>query len=100
GLGSVAATLAMNSAEHLAAWYGICGIGAICHTLNPRLFRDQLAYIINHAGDSLIFSDGAFAPLLQEVLPACPAVKHIVFLSAPPAIRLPVPVLAFTDIMS
>ena len=58
GLGDRVATLAMNSADHLAAWYGISGIGAVYHTLNPRLFQDQLAYIINHADDRLILADG------------------------------------------
>lgn len=99
GQGSVVATLAMNSAEHLIAWYGICGIGAICHTLNPRLFREQLTYIINHAGDRLIFADGAFAPLLCNVLPNCPCVEQVVFFS-PPGCTLPVPSRLFSDFLA
>jgi fatty-acyl-CoA synthase len=83
GLGDISATLAMNSAEHLATWYGICGIGAVCHTLNPRLFHEQLRFIINHARDSVIFADGRFAPLLADVLPTCPTVRQVIFLSAP-----------------
>ena len=43
------ATLAWNSGNHMEVWYGIMGIGAVCHTLNPRLFTEQLAWIINHA---------------------------------------------------
>ncbi len=82
--GDRVATLAMNSAAHLAAWYAIAGIGAVYHTLNPRLFEDQLVYIINHARDRIILADGAFAPLLERLLPRCPAVELIVFLSAPP----------------
>jgi fatty-acyl-CoA synthase len=49
------ATMAVNSARHMEAWYGIMGIGAVCHTLNPRLFAEQLCYIIHHAEDRIIF---------------------------------------------
>src|SRR5688572_1810437 len=55
--GDRVATLAWNTARHLEAWYAIMGIGAVCHTLNPRLFVDQLCYIINHAQDRLILTD-------------------------------------------
>ena len=48
-------------ARHIEAWYGIMGIGAVCHTLNPRLFPDQLGYIINHAEDKVLFFDITFA---------------------------------------
>lgn len=100
GKGSIVATLAMNSAEHLAAWYGICGIGAVCHTLNPRLFRDQLTYIVNHARDSLIFADGRFADLLADILPACPTVSEVVFLSPPCSANFSIPTTAFADVLS
>ncbi len=46
--GDRVATLARNTGRHIEAWYGIMGIGAVCHTLNPRLFADQLCYITNH----------------------------------------------------
>ncbi|MCA3750336.1 MAG: AMP-binding protein, partial [Phenylobacterium sp.] len=65
--GDRVATLAWNSARHLEAWYGIMGIGAVCHTLNPRLFSEQLIYIINHAEDQVIFTDLTFAPLLAQI---------------------------------
>src|SRR5437762_3416272 len=55
--GDRVATLAWNSARHIEAWYAIMGIGAVCHTLNPRLFPDQLCYIINHAEDRVLFTD-------------------------------------------
>lgn len=91
GQGDRIATLAMNGVEHLEAWYGITGIGAVCHTLNPRLFEAQLRYIINHAEDRLIFSDGAFAPILAAVLKDCPTVGEVVFFSDPPeGVLLPV----------
>ena len=71
-VGDRVATLAWNSGRHIEAWYGIMGIGAVCHTLNPRLFPEQLAYIINHAEDKIIFVDLTFIPLLEAVLPHCP----------------------------
>jgi AMP-binding enzyme len=50
--GDIVATMAWNTTRHMEAWYGIMGIGAVCHTLNPRLFEKELEYIINHAGES------------------------------------------------
>ena len=73
-------TFAMNSANHLACWYGIMGIGAVCHTLNPRLFDEQLIYIINHGEDRLIFADRAFAETIDRLLPSCPCVEKVVYL--------------------
>jgi fatty-acyl-CoA synthase len=78
------ATLAMNSAEHVQCWYAIPGIGAVCHTLNPRMQLEQIAYIANHAADRLIFADGTFAPLLAQLLPSCPRIERVIYLSAPP----------------
>ena len=75
------ATLAWNSARHLETWYGIMGIGAVCHTLNPRLFPDQLCYIINHAEDRVLFVDLCFLPTLLEHRGNMPSVKHIVVLT-------------------
>lgn len=57
------------------------GIGAVCHTLNPRLFAADLEYIINHAGDVAIMADAMFAPLLEQLLPRCPSVRHVILLS-------------------
>jgi fatty-acyl-CoA synthase len=76
------ATLAMNSAEHVEAWYGIASVGAVCHTLNPRLFDEQLSYIIGHAEDRLIIADAMFAPQLERLLPACPSVERVIFIGA------------------
>lgn len=76
--GDRVATMAMNSATHLAAWYGIMGIGAVCHTLNPRLSPEQLCYIIADAGDRMILADGIFAPLVEKLLPRCPAVDTLI----------------------
>jgi fatty-acyl-CoA synthase len=64
--GDRVATLAWNTARHIEAWYAIMGIGAVCHTLNPRLFPDQLCYIIGHAEDKILFTDLTFLPTLIE----------------------------------
>ena len=92
GVGDRIATLAWNSGRHIEAWYGIMGIDAVCHTLNPRLFPEQLAYIINHAEDKIIFVDLTFIPLLEAVLPHCPSVERVVVLTDElhmPATKLP-----------
>ncbi|MCA0368954.1 MAG: long-chain-fatty-acid--CoA ligase [Proteobacteria bacterium] len=79
--GDRVATLAWNTGNHIEAWYGIMGIGAICHTLNPRLFPEQLVYIINHAEDRIIFVDLTFVPLLEAILPHIPKVERVVILT-------------------
>jgi fatty-acyl-CoA synthase len=86
------ATLAWNTGKHIEAWYGIMGIGAVCHTLNPRLFPEQLIYIINHAEDRMIFVDLTFVPLLEAILPHCPKVERVIVLTdewTMPATALP-----------
>jgi fatty-acyl-CoA synthase len=80
-VGDRVATLAWNSARHMEAWYGIMGMGAVCHTLNPRLFPEQLVYIINHAEDRLIFADITFVPLLAAILDKCPTVTGVVVMT-------------------
>ena len=59
--------MAWNTARHLEAWYGIMGVGAIYHTLNPRLFPEQIAWIMNNAEDKAIFVDLTFMPLLEKI---------------------------------
>jgi len=86
------ATLAWNTGKHIEAWYGIMGIGAVCHTLNPRLFPEQLVYIINHAEDRMIFVDLTFVPLLEAILPHCPKVERVIVMTDEwnmPATKLP-----------
>ena len=80
-LGDRVATLAWNSGRHMEAWYGIMGIGAVCHTLNPRLHPDQIAWIIRHAEDRIIFVDLTFVPILEEILANCPSVEHVVVMT-------------------
>src|SRR5689334_23986185 len=79
--GDRVATLAWNTGRHIEAWYGIMGIGAVCHTLNPRLFAEQLCYIINHAEDQIIFTDLTFLPVLAENRAKMTTVKHIVVMT-------------------
>lgn len=77
--GSRVATLAMNTDFHLAAWFGVMGMGAVCHTLNPRLSDDHLVYIINHAEDELLFADAAFRPLVNRIRKQCPSLGKVIF---------------------
>ena len=79
--GDRVATLAWNTARHVEAWYGIMGIGAVCHTLNPRLFAEQLCYIINHAEDKVLITDLTFLPVLLENRAKMPTVKHVIVLT-------------------
>ena len=68
-----------NDARHLAAWYGAAGMGAVLHTLNPRLFPEQIAYIANHAGDRLLIADPATADLVEELLSQVPSIEKVIF---------------------
>jgi acyl-CoA synthetase (AMP-forming)/AMP-acid ligase II len=70
------ATFAMNHHRHLAAWYGAIGFGGVIHTLNIRLFDEQLIYIINHAEDRVIMYDSAFAPIIERLKPHLTSVEH------------------------
>jgi fatty-acyl-CoA synthase len=79
--GDRVATMAMNHIGHLEAWYAISGIGAVCHTVNPRLFKEQLVYILTHAGDRLLMADAGFRDLVAELVPQCPAIERVVLFS-------------------
>ena len=75
------ATLAWNDHRHLELYFGIACLGAVCHTINPRLFPEQVAYIINHAEDQWLFVDPLIAPLLEKLHPNLPSVKGYVLLT-------------------
>ena len=60
------ATLAMNHSRHLVSWYGAVGVGGVLHTVNPRLFDDQLEYIANHGEDQVLLYDAAFQPIIDR----------------------------------
>jgi fatty-acyl-CoA synthase len=68
-------TLAWNNHRHFELYFGVSGIGAICHTVNPRLFPEQIVYIINHADDAYVFFDLTFAPLVEKIAAQCKGVK-------------------------
>jgi fatty-acyl-CoA synthase len=110
GLGIGAAdrvgTLAWNSFRHLELYYGVSGMGAVCHTINPRLSPDDIAYIVNHAADSLIFADLTFVPLIEAIAPRVSAsVRAIVLMAGPeemPTVALPpgMDLLCYEDILA
>ncbi|WP_404480726.1 long-chain fatty acid--CoA ligase [Novosphingobium sp. BL-52-GroH] len=72
------ATLAMNHSRHLASWFGITGAGCVLHTINPRLFDDQLEYIVNHARDRVLIYDVAFHPIVERMRRRWPTIEHYV----------------------
>jgi acyl-CoA synthetase (AMP-forming)/AMP-acid ligase II len=80
-LGDRVATLAWNTWRHLETWYGITGIGAIYHTVNPRLFEDQIVYIMNHAEDRLLFLDLTFVPLIEKLAPRLATIERFIVLT-------------------
>jgi 3-(methylthio)propionyl---CoA ligase len=69
------ATLAWNGYRHFEAFYAISGMGAVMHTINPRLFPEQIVYIVNHAEDKFVFFDLTFVPLIEKLAPLCKTVK-------------------------
>ncbi|WNN39081.1 3-(methylthio)propionyl-CoA ligase [Pseudomonas inefficax] len=74
-------TLAWNGYRHFELYYAISGMGAITHTINPRLFPEQVAWIIGHAEDEVVCFDESFAPLVAQIAAQCPSVKHWIALS-------------------
>ena len=80
-LGDRVATLAWNTWRHLEAWYGIVGIGAIYHTVNPRLFPDQVVWIINHAEDRVMMTDLTFVPFLEKIADQLPTIERYILLT-------------------
>jgi fatty-acyl-CoA synthase len=76
------ATLAWNTHRHFEIYYAVAGSGAVIHTINPRLFPDQMAYIGNHAEDKVVFYDTTFAPLVEKLKPQLATVKHWIALDA------------------
>jgi acyl-CoA synthetase (AMP-forming)/AMP-acid ligase II len=76
-------TLGWNSFRHFEIYYAVAGSGAVIHTINPRLFPDQIAYIANHAEDKVVFYDTTFAPLVEKLKPQVKTVKHWIALADP-----------------
>ena len=80
--GDRVATLAWNDYRHLEIYFGVSGIGAVCHTINPRLFADQIIYIVNHAQDRLLFADVMFIPIIEKLLPHLPTLEHVIIMTS------------------
>jgi 3-(methylthio)propionyl---CoA ligase len=86
------ATFAWNDFRHFEIYYGVSCSGFVCHTINPRLFEDQVVYIVNHAEDRLMFVDPAFVPLMEKLQPRLPTVEAYVVMTDDahmPATNLP-----------
>ncbi|MEM9271247.1 MAG: AMP-binding protein, partial [Pseudomonadota bacterium] len=81
GRGDAVGVMAWNTARHLEIWYGAPGAGTVLHTLNPRLFADQLVYIINHAEDKVIFVDRDLVPVIEGVRDRLETVKTIIVMT-------------------
>ena len=71
-------TLAWNTNRHFEVYFAVAGMGAVCHTINPRLFPEQIVYIANHAEDKYLFFDLTFVPLVEKLLPQLKTVKGFV----------------------
>jgi acyl-CoA synthetase (AMP-forming)/AMP-acid ligase II len=78
GLGDRVGTLMWNNQEHLETYFAVPCMGAVLHTLNLRLFPDQLAYVINHAGDKVIIVDDSLVPILARVASELATVEHVI----------------------
>ncbi len=79
--GDRVATLAWNTHRHVESWYGISGMGGVAHTINPRLFEDQIVYIANHAEDRMLFLDLSFVKLVEKLAPRFATVETYVLLT-------------------
>ncbi|MDQ0378985.1 fatty-acyl-CoA synthase [Amycolatopsis thermophila] len=78
-------TFMWNNAEHLAAYFAIPAMGAVLHTLNIRLFPEQLTFVANHAEDQVVLVDGSLVPLLAKQLPEMKTVRHVIVANGDPA---------------
>lgn len=96
--GDRVATIAWNNHRHLESWYAISGSGLVCHTINPRLFPEQLIFIINDAADRVVLFDKTFVPLIKAVKALLTSVEHFICLdAADPAVREAIPEVQFYD---
>jgi fatty-acyl-CoA synthase len=94
--GTVVATLAWNTYRHLELYYAVSGMGAILHTINPRLFSEQIEYIANHAEDHILLFDTTFAERVVELAPRLKTIKHYIAL----ADAADIPVMQLDGVMS
>lgn len=95
------ATLAWNTHRHYELYYAVSGSGAIIHTVNPRLFPEQIVYILNHAGDEVLFFDVAFLPVIEKIRPELTGVKHFVALTSREHMpQSPLPLLCYEEVIA
>lgn len=100
--GDRVATMAWNGYRHFELYFAISGIGAVCHTINPRLFAEQIVYVTNHAEDRVLFLDTTFIPVVEPLVDQLPADMRYVLLcerGAMPDCGLPNP-LCYEDLIS
>ena len=98
--GDRVATLAWNTSRHIEGWFGITGAGAVYHTLNPRLFPAQLAWITNHGGAKMLMFDICFAPLVEQIAPQLKHIETYVALSdTAPKLKLPGKLIAYEEML-
>jgi acyl-CoA synthetase (AMP-forming)/AMP-acid ligase II len=99
-LGDRLATMAWNSHRHFELYYGISGIGAVMHMVNPRLFTEQITYMINHAEDRVLFFDVSFMSLVEQLAPTLKTVETYVVLAPKDAIPPSgLPVISYEDLI-
>jgi 3-(methylthio)propionyl---CoA ligase len=79
--GDAVATIAWNTHRHLELYYGVSGMGAVVHTVNPRLHPSELVYVLNHARDRALFVDLSFVPLVEAIFDHLESVRHLVVMT-------------------
>ena len=82
-MGDRVATLAWNTARHMESWFGTMGIGSVLHTINPRLFPEQIAWIANHAEDKMLFLDLTFVPIIEKIQDELKTIERFVIFCDP-----------------
>lgn len=89
--GDRVATFAWNHYEHIELYYGIPGAGAVCHPVNLRLSAEQIAYIVNHAEDKIMFIDASLVPLFEKIAAGAPNLRKYILLNAPADFKTSLP---------
>jgi len=99
--GQRVATLAWNGYRHLEAYFAIAGIGAVCHTINPRLSSQQMSYIANHADDRVMLLDLTFVPLIEEMDKLLPdGMRYVVLAAREDMPDSPVALLSYEELLA
>ena len=100
-VGDRVATLAWNGHRHFELYFAISGVGAVCHTINPRLSAEQMIYILTHAGDTALFVDVTFVPILEALKDQLPdGMRVIVLTDAAHMPETSIDVLCYEDLLA